>query len=551
MAIDLPPAMPPQLAANQEIVRSSERYAVTSGKVGDYELRFSGEHGLSAEDLNSIIDKSQTPSQAILLANAASYKQGQLLVRYYYSTPVNGVITVHAVQQSVGVIKGNDTLRKHFAELEGDRNLTRKEFQTPAVLAGLYADRRGVDYGVSYEENTQINAIDLVFTEREQADADRTTVQAQLGNQGSRFAGRYFFDAGVVHDFDNGTEFAAGYETALTDLGESRDGKDYHRFQLKLDHPFSFGLYGVEASHTQYVRELEDVTVQGTTCLLPLLCVPTTTSSTTDIDHDAEIQQVAFNGSQVLSGDIDHRLMLTQRLEWIDSFIDSSIDTVIQDERYTTAELGASYFRAALVRNKLLNWKVGLAVKGGLGSDKGTLGTDNASSGVSVGKRTAEFVLFKPSAAASYSLSENLRASIKFNAQIADEQLPQQQQWVLGGMDRISAYLPGALVGDSGYHLDAALGYRWLLGDFTLNTEVFAEYGSASYENASGSDSSGRIDYGSDSSLADAGLRLTLSAWDWMEIKAVVAESISADNVNEDILERSEADFFITLKVTL
>ena len=110
----------------------------------------------------------------------------------------------------------------------------------------------------------------------------------------------------------------------------------------------------------------------------------------------------------------------------------------------------------------------------------------------------------------------------------------------------MSAYLPGVLVGDTGYHADLSFNHTWNFGSFTMVGGFFAEYGSAQYENASGS--LGSVDLSSDSSISDAGLRATLTAWDWLEVRAVIAESLSDDNVDEDVLERSEADFFVVVK---
>lgn len=551
MAIDLPPALPPQLTAQQEVARYSENYATVQRKIGKYELRISGEHGLTQEELNAILDKSQSPSQAILLINSSSHKKGLLLVRFFYTSPVNGVINVHAIQHRVGHIQGPDFLQRHFSSLTGDRELIRKEFQTPAILAGLRADRAGVNYTVSYEQNTQINALDLVFSEKPIDDFNPATFKAQLGNQGSRFAGRYFFDAGLTYNFSSGTEFGAGYETALTDWGEARDGKDYHRIQLQLNHPYSFGLYGIEASHAEYERNITAKTIQTTFCVLPLLCIPTSNTSESPLSLDAKIQQIALTGNQVLSSDIDHRFMLNQRIEFTDSVVNTQHSETLQDERYATATLGANYYSASLQNNRLFTWKVGLAVEGGLGSDQGTLGSDNDSQGVTAGKRSARFVALKPTADVSYSLTKNSRALLSIKGQISNEQLPQQQQWVLGGMERLSAYLPGVLVGDSGYHLDAALSHRSTWGGLTLDSEFFVEYGSAQFENAAGTSPNGGTDYSIDSSLADAGFRFTLSYREWLTLNAVAARPLDDSNISKQQLEEAEADFFVTMKITL
>ena len=554
MAIDLPPAMPPVLTAVQQVSPFSSITVPFVRKIENYEIHLTGEHQLSLLELDTIFAKAKTPSQAILLVNAATYSKGHLLVKVLYSSPLNGVIYVHALQTTVGSIQGDEMVRGHFGDLAGDVNLTREEFKTRELLAGIHSDRAGVDYKVSYQSSpNDASRVDLVFNPTPDEEHDATDFIAQLGNQGSRFAGRYFLDLGFKHDFSGGTQISGGYETAITEWGESREGEDYHQVQLKLDRPFSFGLYGIEASHTEYIRDLGLINIPATVCVvptniggLPLPCIPTQGTVAADVELDASIDQFAITGSQVLSSDIDHRFTLSQRLDWTDSLIDSNVGSTVQDERYATLELGASYHKAQKLGDNLLNWKIGGALKGGVSGDKGTLGTDEVSTGVAVGKRTSEFVAFKPKAQVNYALSKASSLNLAFSGQLSDEQLPQQQQWVLGGVDRISAYLPGVLVGDTGYHLDVSYKHLWELGALTITGAVFAEYGSAQYENASGT--LGTTDLGSDASIADAGIRATAALGEWLEVRAVIAESLSDDNIDEQTLERSEADFFVVVK---
>lgn len=552
MAIDLPPLLPPQLNTGEVTIEARQSYSRYVRTLGDYQLTVGGDHGLSAAELDAIFERSRSPSEAIQLMNAATYRQGRLLVRYVYTPPRNGIIEVEAVQQSVAAVRGPEPITRYFAALESDRELTRADFDRQRVIANIFAKRSGGDYSISYEESDRPQALDLVFAQSDAEDHSPFSVSASLGNQGSRFAGRYFLDVGLAYALPQGTSVAADFQTALTELGEATDGEDYRFARFSVDHPFTFGLLGLEARHTEYQRDLGSFTETTATCLGPVIggvcSLPGTTTTTTELELDAEVQQLALSGTQILSSDLDHRLSLSQRLEWTDSQIDASTGDKVQDERYGALELGASYHKADRVAGKRLNWNVAAALKGGLGGDSGTLGSDSTAAGISFGKRSAEFLALKPRASARYAFSERNAFTLDFSAQIANEQLPQQQQWVLGGIDRISAYLPGVLVGDTGYHLDTGLERRWQWGAVELTTAVFAEYGSARFENASGP-AGADTDFGH-ASIADAGLRATIQARDWLEVRAVMAESFHEDNVDEARLERTEADFFLLLKAT-
>ncbi len=568
MAIDLPPAIPPKLTNAEQIAvyaSSSQAYA---GKVDGYELRVTGDHYLSDAELARIFEAAETPSQAILLINSAAHRKGNLLVVLQYA-PVNNVVHVHALQGKVAGVEGASEITPYFDGLVGDFDLKRSEFDRARVMANVRSGRTGVDYDVSYRqvENDPGN-ITLVFEGAPKEDHDSTDLILQLGNQGSRFVGRYFADAGVTHNFDNGTRLGLGYETAITEWGESREGDDYEQFQLKLDHPFSSGLYGIDASYLEYTQEIRLSDTSDPAAGNPLLgllcgldpnnaaCVGVVTEQLLNLD--AEVSRVGVSGEHVLSSDHNRRFSLYERLEYVDSQIEeASTGEAFQDENYTTLEVGAKYHRASQVGKKTLKWNVAASVKGGVTGDDGTLGTydqfvaefdanktdpDAKAPTVTPSARTAEFVTFKPRVAAELALDDNDSLNFQFAAQIADEQLPQQQQWVLGGISQISAYLPGVLVGDTGYYSKGSYDHRWEWEGVTLSFSLFAEYGTAQFENASGVEGDTR-------SIADAGIGLTATFGKTLEVRAVAAESIDEENFDDRFLERTEADFFVTAKL--
>ncbi|MFT5575811.1 MAG: hypothetical protein ACI89D_001330, partial [Bermanella sp.] len=343
MAIDLPPVMPPALTAVQQLAPYAAATLSFVRKLGDYQIKLTGDHRLDMTELDTLFAKAKTPSQLILLINAATYDKGHLLVRVLYSAPVGDVVHVHAIQTTEAQVKSNAFISDHFSDLADDVNLTREEFKIRDVLATIHSERIGVDYSISYQTSAaNPNTLDLIFSATDDSEHDATDFIVQLGNQGNRFGGRYFIDLGFKHDFGNGIQFSAGYETAITEWGESREGEDYHQIQLKLDKAYIFSLYGVEARHTQHTGDFCVLSVATTACILPttiglpLPCAPTASSANLDVELDAEIDQLAVTGNQVVSSDIDHRFTLSQRLDWTDSLIDSNVGSTVQHERYAT-----------------------------------------------------------------------------------------------------------------------------------------------------------------------------------------------------------------------
>ncbi len=565
MAIDFPSALPPQLTTVAEIRIAAGASAPYTGLVNGYDLRVTGKHYLSEEELSVIFDAAKTPSQAIFLMNSLSLRKGHLLVLMQYA-PEGSTVYVHAVQATVAGITG-DGIAEYFADLDGDKDLTRAEFERARVMANVKSQRTGVAYSTSFvvDENEPA-LVSLVFEADPVDDYKPTDVFVQFGNQGSRYVGRYFGDIGLIHNFGNGSRVGLGYETAFTDLGESRGGEDYHRFQLTADRPFSSGLYGFTASHIEYSQHLgysagsSSVAGSGAICDLLAavgLCSPTTTTTAgQSIDLDADINAFALTGEQVLASDFSYRLNSFQRLEYIESQLDISGLGSLQDETYATVELGAKYFSAENVGDKKLRWSAQLSLKAGVTGDEGTLGSYDSfqssymtanpgatsAPAVAPAARTAEFVSVLPRIAAKLPLANGSELNASFFAQYANEQLPQQQQWVLGGMKSISAYLPGVLSGDSGYVTELSLQQKFNIAGVDVNAGVFVEYGAAWFENASGA-------AGDTRSIADAGVRVAADLGWGLNAEAVMALPLMDDGfASSSELERLEADFYFVLK---
>lgn len=565
MAIDLPPVIPPQLAKLEVLEQYAAGATPYVGIVNGYELRVSGEHHLTDDEMAKIFAAANTPSQAIILMNSLAYRKGHLLVTMQYAPDVS-IVHVHAVQGTVRRVEG-EGVAEYFEPLKGDSDLTRADFDRARVMANVRSERAGVDYTAQFVVDESNPAdVTLVFEGTPAEDYDPTDLTLKVGNQGSRYVGRYFGDVGLSHEFKNGVKASAAYQTAFTDLGESRGGEDYHRIQLGADRPFASGLYGINVSHVEYTQDLGSATVatgiDGLLCQLLGLCGGGATRSQ---DLDADINAIVLTGEQVLASDLDYRFNLFQKIEYIDSQIevdnsgflqeDEPSEFALQDEKYGVVEVGVKYFGAKALEDKLMRWSAQFAVAAGVTGDSGTLGTykefreaaleENPGADVpevAPAARTAEFIALKPKVSLKIPTSPDGSINGSFVGQFADEQLPQQQQWVLGGMTTLAAYLPGVLVGDSGYFGLVNYEHVFPTEVAKITGSVFAEYGTAWYENVSGS-------LGDERSIADAGVRVRAEfGWD-VTVDAVAARKIADDGFeDEDDLDELEADFYITLK---
>ncbi len=573
MAIDLPPAIPPQ-AVSAEFMMKHARAEAYTGEIGGYPVRVSGPHRLSKAELDRIFATAKTPSGAVKLIAAAISRNGNLLVTTLYATR-KGTVFIHAIQSRVSKVEGPKRITRFFHSLEGERDLTKPEFERARIMADVYAGRSGTDYEVTYADDADLRSKTLVLKQKgagasENTDTlydvllgDSTDLDFEVNNHGNRFAGRYLANLGISHAFAQGTEISFGVQEALTDYGESRDGINYEAMQFKLDHVFSWGLVGIDASHIEYVNPLGTYTQDNTSaCSIPgpplgpqpAGCV---TTDTFTFDSDAEIDRVGIFGEHVLAGDAGYRLNLFERIEYIDSTVVSrdpsqfvETNNFAQDEKYTTAELGLRYLSAEARRNLQHQWYSQLAVKAGLDKDDGTFGAQTSGETPTAFRRTAEFLMWKPALGVQLTWANRLVLRADFQGQFADKHLPQQQQWVLGGPGNLSGFLPGVLVGDSGYFLSGDVSKTWSLDGADYGLHFFMEYGSAQYDDEGSSDP----DYGDNRGLADAGVRLTMDFGKWVDVEIVSAHRIGDDNINreEDArIKKLEADLYVKFKLTL
>lgn len=554
MAIDLPPALPPQPADSALILAAkSENSSYIGGKLGSVEVRVFGNRLLDQQTILSVIAGSESPSEVVKELARAYYNAGYLWVQLHYYR-VEDTVGVIVSQSIVSEVQGDERITGHFQNLVGDTDPTLAEFDTARVLAALKSERIGQNYSVGYKALGP-QRIAMVFDGQAQDEYSSTDFIAELNNKGSRYLGRYFGLVGVQHRNDRGTEFSAAYQGAFIEWGESEDGKSLNQYSLSVDHPFSYGLYGLDLSYVDYERDPEGQFVQPGTCTLLLLC-SSPTITTAKLDLEAEIQRYGLRGEQVIYSDTSQRLRLKERIEYVDSYIEEKqTANVLLDERYPVVELGAHY--STRLQHEKAYLSASLDARFGL-SSSGTLDrygefqqvflAQNPSAAsapdVTPAARTGEFIALRPELNYQYPLAPRTVVSATVKGQFANEQLPEQDQFVLGGMESLAAYLPGVLIGDEGVHLKLELSHAFAWGHFKFRPSIFIEQGQSWYNNTD-------TDLGDAQKVADAGIALTVDLTRGLTSYWAMARNISDDVIDEELLEASEADFFWRLRLEI
>ncbi len=554
MAIDLPPVIPPQLSTQAYYEANYQRdSAVISGVIKGTSVRVLGNRYLSSQQVEQMLSAASLPSTFIKALAKTYYEDGHLLVKIRYYRE-GTTVTVMVDELALADVRGDKAISPYFEGLIGDQNLTMPEFHRAKALADIRAARTEINYSAKFEEINGREAA-LVFDSEPAAEPDSTDYIVEFNNRGSRFAGRYYGIAGIKHRFDNGAEASLAYQHAFSDWGESRIGKSLDRLKFGVDHPFTFGLYGVELDYIEYESESSSSQLTPATCTLLILGCTPASSSTSSTEFDAEIFQAAVHGKQFLYSTPSTQVALTQRLEYVDSTVEEKGGSEpALDENYQLAELGVEYSRRPDTPENETLLNLGLRLRFGLGGS-GTLesydefsqnfAAQNPGAGpapdVVPAARSGDFLVLKPSADYFWLFQPRAVLGFSLRGQIADEQLPQQQQYVLGGMETMSAYLPGVVLGDEGYHLkvEVTLQRDWL--GFSWRPAAFIEYGATWFNDTSS-------DLSEEQRISDAGLKVSTDFGDGLMMELVAARPLSDDVSDTVDLEQAEADFYWRLR---
>lgn len=508
MPIDLPPLPPPDLSTISELKdRGSNSVDL---QVAGYQTRISGTSLLTSEEVKKALGPATDLSQAVRALNALYRLKGYVAVKILYVLD-GQTLLIHANEGCIAKIDAPPRLQGYLDDLIGDCALTAARFTKEKVLADLLVDRAGQTVTPDLRFDPNGNDVTIVLNGVPIENHDRTDWSLSIGNPGNRFLGRYFGGAGVRHHTRRGTELTATYTRALTSIGSSpRGGKRLDAYQLGAGIVHPWGLFSASGSLVEYEQEIAG------------------------IDLDARTLQYELAAQHLLPSPDNGRWVLSEKLLYVDSEIRArQFNLDLQDETYPAIELGTVYSQAFNLMNQALSAQFSLALRHGLGDQDGTF---------AISGRRGDFFLGEPGLQLRWEIPGKHRLQWTTNAQITSDSLPQQQQWVLGGLSTISAWLPGVLVGDSGYHSVLAFSFApWQIRERPLNVSLFAEIGSAEFEDLPSPLNERRT-------LSDAGIRLQYEIWNGLTLDAVAAAPLSDSNLNDAFLDDLRSDAFFNLR---
>ncbi|MGQ0621495.1 MAG: ShlB/FhaC/HecB family hemolysin secretion/activation protein [Panacagrimonas sp.] len=547
MPITLPAPADPQLGTVEMIQAAGMEYVVAAFQ--QVRVHVSGPEVVARPVLEATIAGGQSLSDVVRQIQAIYYAAGYPAVQitYVLAEPDLYVLVVLGKVDRIDVPAPYDA---YFDGIASADPLTDEAIESALALASVHADRAGERAMPTFRIGPEGVVLSI---EPDDQGPKQGSIGAEFGNPGNRFVGRHFLDYNVRFSFGSGDEFKGSGRHALVGLEDGDDAAGYHDHAVGWSRVTSLGLFGITG---RYVNYQQDVVPLG---------------SAEPIRLDGDIRQAEAAWVYLLNANFDGRWTLGAKLDYSrkDFSLTRDEDQVIQRQEYGSAELSTDFANILRLFGLHTDIAGGIAVRSGLGDDK----IDNPTARADLG-----YLLVRPSASLRTRLGESLSFGLGLSGQITRDTLPEQQQWVVGGVGNGEAYLPGVAGGDTGGVARAQIefGLGQVGGGFTLTPRVFAEYAYTRYENElpgppprvitllgiplSGFplfDFPGVEEATQDGfpdgkqTLADAGVSLSLTYSNWVEVSVSYAESLNESGIDGAVLKDADANLFFRVAIQL
>lgn len=514
MPIALPAPADPQLGTVETIQAAGAEYVTVAFQ--QTQVHVKGPDVVSKAVVQDAITSGESLSDVVRQIQAVYYAAGYPSVQVSYALAEPDLYVLVALGK-LDRIDAPAPYDAYFAGIAPAEPLTDEALEPARTLASLHADRAGETAMPRFQTGPEGTVLSI---EPEAHGPDQGAVGAEFGNPGNRFVGRHFLDYYARASFASGDEIKGSGRHALIGLEDDEDSRGYHDHSLGWSRVTSLGLFGITG---RYVNYQQDLVLGGN-------AVPTR--------FDGDIRQAEAAWLYLLSAGFESRWTLGAKLDYTRKDFSTTLgEAVAQRQEYGSAEASTEYATIIRALGLQTDLTAGFALRSGLGDNQ----IDDPTTLADLG-----YLMFRPSASLRTQLSSSLSFGLGFNGQFTGDTLPEQQQWVIGGVGNGEAYLPGVAAGDSGGVARAQLELRASeIGSFTLVPRVFAEYSYARFEDPFAGQPSG------DQSVADAGVSLGLSYAKLLEVSVSYAESLDDSGIDKAILRDADANVYFKIGIQL
>ncbi len=536
MAVELPPPQAPQQVTVEQVKAQNPATSINV-KWQDYTLHIIGGHSkVTKADLEAVVADADSLSNAVRLINAAYYASGYLGVRLSYALSGQDLYILTDFGKITSV-QAPPELLSYFENFRGA--LTDEELEPVRALASIHADRAGKVIDMRLKPATDgTNDQTLVIKKRRKVKADSASVRIDIGNPGNRYVGRNFADLDVKGGIASGDEFHGFLRHGISQFNKRADASDFNDFILGWNRVTPWGIFGLGYRHGYFDQTIADPAAAGGM------------AASQGILHGGEAYWIG-----VLAADFKQRLTVNAKVDRLSKQTSTRQGAALtpagapygqtyQKEFYNSLEVGGTYYRLWDLDGWRFNWETGLSVRKGISSQDGyTFNNVRVQQDYFLDRFSLKLTLDHPEELP-FAL-DTWKFGFDLSTQYSDQVLPEQQQFVLGGTNSLTAYLPGVAVGDSGvlFRLRAEWdGYQY--NDFRLVPRLFAEYGLAKSEVAPAVAGLSRTQ-----SASDIAAELSVQYRDWLEVTGSTAYEIADQGIPEATLNDAQANYFMKLSL--
>lgn len=516
MAADLPPVTPDAAPVAAIVAPAPAEAAPINVEANGFLFSVVGNTLLPVTAIEALLRDAKSPKEAVEALERAYRQEGYLFIAV--GAQVNQrLVAIRVLQGRITEVEAPADLVPFLRRVKDREGLTRRDQLLQSALVDFYTARQGTRARAVFSPAEQVGGTKMTVTEEPIPGAKPWNATLAFGNLGSRFSSRYTAAASGSLRPGGGLELTAGYTQGLPGLTGDSAGSSYKGAQVGASLVTPWGLYALTYSRTQYRIG------ERAAPLYP----------------SGDIENGGITGTQLVYADEVARVTLNQSLIRVSNkqtVFDS--DSILTEQDYTYATLGATYNRAVVLFEQGASLGAGITYQQGLTSASGTFLPEGP------GVPIPRYALGQANVSLTGSLPAGFSASATISGQYTEDTLPQNQQWVIGGVGNLSAWLPAVLVGDSGALARVAVngpGYRW--GDFGVSGSAFAEAGMTRFSFRPAGDPVTR-------SLADVGLSVSGATTFGLTATLAYAWPVWYRNVSGAIRESADsnrANLYFTL----
>lgn len=408
---------------------------------------------LAPTAVTAAIAAASTPQTAVAALKKAYEASGYFLVALV--AELHGQeVWMHVVEGRLTHIEGPRQLAKFFTGLEGDSSIRNSDIIRQSTLAQAYAATNGQQPQISFKPAPEVGGSSMVIGQTPLPDSHMFGGSLTAGNFGNRYAGHYLAQAQASAQYA-GFTLQVNHSRALTGMDENTRGAFYAATGATLSAITPIGTFQLDDNATRY--ELGNK-------FAPLYPA-------------GKIKRFGASANQLLYADGAHSWSLSEGVHRIrDTGTVFKGSYTLRDQKYFVWNLDTNY---AMRFGGLFNQPASLSLSGGvkLGGARGDSGFVHG-----LGNPVGHFKVFTAGADLTQALPKDYSVQLSVSGQASPDILPSYQQWVLGGVNNLTAWLPGTIVGDRGYLGRLTFnGPSWEVGALRLRPSLFAEHGAARY----------------------------------------------------------------------